>query len=96
MTDGESLPVARLREQAERVRRLWQALGVEGRELLRVRLGVDPLDQAWSAVIDGRHPMRDWLDGDDTWPPSPMQPSARQLITSHPLSGRKPWSNPAT
>lgn len=88
-------PQRRLERQAAHCRAAWRALTPVGREALRRRLGDDPIDRAWHAVLDRRHPLADWLDGDaplDTLPdrfPDGLTP--RQLFSSHPFTDFHPW-----
>ena len=91
-------PREELRSQAERVRRISRGLDAAERAALltRLRRSEDPWDQAWIPILEGRHPLADWLNSDapfDALPPDWPRggPSARQLISSHPFAGFHPW-----
>lgn len=94
----ERSPAARLAAQAARLRVIHRALTAADRARILAALGEDPLDCAWRAILCGEHPFADWLASDSPWSALPETfddgCSARQIVASHPLAGRRPWSSP--
>lgn len=90
-------PADALRAQAERCREAWRALGPAGRTRLAQTLGDGELDATWRRVLAGDHAFAGWLDGDAPFEALPSGwdegPSPRQLLSSHPFTGWRPWSN---
>jgi hypothetical protein len=86
--------------QAARCRAAWRDLGPDGRARLAAELGDDWLAAAWKRVLAGDHPLADWLDGDEPFEVLPNEwaegPSPRQLLSSHPFIGWRPWSKRLT
>lgn len=65
MPSNES-PAERLAAQANRCRATWRRLSPARRAKICRRLEAEGhrIGRVWIAVLEGRHPLAEWLDGD--------------------------------